>query len=111
MWVQSLGLEDPLEEGIATHSSIPSWRIPWTEEPGEVQFMGSQRVRHDWGDSAHTHLPHALALARDLGRGRAHHVQDAGTTVRRLLALWPQGGAELPLLEAVVGRPHSLLLF
>ena len=47
MWVQSLGLEDPLEEGIATHSSIPSWRIPWTEEPGGLQSTGLQRVGHD----------------------------------------------------------------
>ena len=46
-WVQSLGWEDPLEEGMATHSSILAWRIPWTEEPGRLQSMGSQRVRHD----------------------------------------------------------------
>ena len=42
-WVQSLGQEDPLEEGVATHSSIPTWRIPWTEEPGRLQSMGSQK--------------------------------------------------------------------
>ena len=46
-WVQSLGWEDPLEMEMATHSSILAWRILWTEEPGEVQSMGSQRVRHD----------------------------------------------------------------
>jgi len=46
-WVQSLGWEDPLEEGVATHSSILTWRIPWTEEPGRLQSMGSQRVRHN----------------------------------------------------------------
>ena len=45
--VQSLDREDPLEEGMATHSSILAWRIPWTEEPGGLQSMGSQRVRHD----------------------------------------------------------------
>ena len=45
--VQSLGQEDPLEKGMATHSSIPAWRIPWTEEPGRLQSMGLQRVRHD----------------------------------------------------------------
>ena len=44
--VRSLGQEDPLEEGMATHSSILAWRIPWTEEPGRLQSMGSQRVRH-----------------------------------------------------------------
>ena len=47
MWVRSLGQEDPLEEGMATHSSIPAWRIPWTEEPGRLQSMGLQRVRCD----------------------------------------------------------------
>ena len=45
--VQSLGLEDPLEEGMATHSSILAGKIPWTEEPGGVQTMGLQRVGHD----------------------------------------------------------------
>ena len=43
--VRSLGQEDPLEEGKATHSSILTWRIPWTEEPGGLQFLGSQKVR------------------------------------------------------------------
>ena len=45
--VQFLGQEDPLEKETATHSSILAWRIPWTEEPGELQSMGSQRVGHD----------------------------------------------------------------
>ena len=45
-WVQSLGQEDPLEEGMATHSSILAWRIPWREEPGGLQPMGSQRFGH-----------------------------------------------------------------
>ena len=44
--IQSLGWEDPLEEGMVTHSSILAWRIPWTEEPGGLQSLGSQRVRH-----------------------------------------------------------------
>ena len=46
--VQSLGEEDQLEKGMATHSSILAWRIPWTEEPGGLQSMGSCRIRHDW---------------------------------------------------------------
>ena len=46
-WVQSLGQENPLEEGLATHSGILAWRIPWTEEPGGLQSMGSQRVRNN----------------------------------------------------------------
>ena len=47
MWVQSLGQEDPLEKEMATHSRILAWKIPWTEEPGSLQSMGSQRVGHD----------------------------------------------------------------
>ena len=47
MWVQSMGREDTLEEGMATCSSTLAWRIPRTEEPGGLQAMGSQRVRHD----------------------------------------------------------------
>ena len=46
-WVPSLGQENPLEKGMATHSSILAQRIPWTEEPGRLQSTGSQRVRHD----------------------------------------------------------------
>ena len=47
MWVQSMGQEDPLEEGMATHSSVLAWRIPGTAEPGGLPSMGSHRVRHD----------------------------------------------------------------
>ena len=46
-WVQSLGQEDPLEKEMATHSSTLAWKIPWTEEPGRLQYMGLQRVGHD----------------------------------------------------------------
>jgi len=46
-WVQSLGLEDPLEKEMAIHSSTIAWKIPWREEPGRLQSMGLQRVRHD----------------------------------------------------------------
>ena len=53
--VGSLDREDALEKGMATHSIILAWRIPWTEEPGELQSMGSQRVRHDRVTNTHTH--------------------------------------------------------
>ena len=53
--VQSLGREDLLEKGMATHSSILAWRIPWTGEPGGLQSTGLQRVRHDWATNTHTH--------------------------------------------------------
>ena len=52
----SLGWEDPLEEGMVTHSSILAWEIPWAEEPGGLQSMGSQRVGHDWSNWARMHI-------------------------------------------------------
>ena len=55
--VWSLGWEDPLEKGMATHSRILAWRIPWTEAPGRLQSMGLQRVRHDWRTNACTYFP------------------------------------------------------
>ena len=59
----SLGRETPLEEGMATHSNNLAWRIPWTEDPGGLHSMGSQRVRHDWCDLACTH---ALSLYKEI---------------------------------------------
>ena len=56
MWVRSLGWQDSLEEGMATHSSVLAWRAPWTEEPGGLQSLGSQRVGHAWSDLAHMHI-------------------------------------------------------
>ena len=55
MRVQSLGWEDPLEEGTETHSIILSWSIPWTEESGSLWSIGSQKVGYDWSDLAHMH--------------------------------------------------------
>ena len=55
MRVRSPGREDPLEEGTAIHSSVPAWRIPWTEEPGGLQPIGLQRIRHDRKNLTHTH--------------------------------------------------------
>ena len=54
-WVWSLGQKDPLEKGMATHSSMFVWRIPWAEDPGRLQSMGFQRVRHNWATNTHTH--------------------------------------------------------
>ena len=59
MRAQFLGREDPLEEEMAAQSSILAWRIPWTEGPGGLQSMGSQRVRHDWATNHHR-LPELL---------------------------------------------------
>ena len=55
-WIRSLGQEDPLEKEMAAHSSILAWRIPWTEKPGGLQTMESQRVRHDWTSFTHSLL-------------------------------------------------------
>ena len=63
LWVRSLGQEDPLEEGMTTHSGILAWTVPWTEKPGGLQYTGLQRVRHDW--SYFTHL-HALTWLSSL---------------------------------------------
>ena len=64
-WAKSLGQEDPLERGTATHSKILAWRMSWTEEPGRLQSMGSQRIKHDWAVNthsyAHTHT-HTLVI-------------------------------------------------
>ena len=62
IWVWSLGWEGSLEEGMATHSSILAWRIPWTEQPGGLQSMGSHRIRHNWvikHTHTHTHTQEA----------------------------------------------------
>ena len=56
MWVWSLGWEDPLEEGMATHSSILAWRIPCTEEPGGLWFIISQTVGCDWSNGTHKYI-------------------------------------------------------
>ena len=66
--VQSLGWEDLLEKEMATHSSSPAWKIPWMEELGRLQFMGSQRVRHDWATSlTHSHWSHIHIAVWALG--------------------------------------------
>ena len=64
-WVQSLGQEDLLEEGMATQPSILAWRIPWTEEPGGLQTMGSQSWGQDW--AANTFTPLLCRLASEEG--------------------------------------------
>ena len=60
MQFRSLGWEDPLEGSLAAHSSTLAWRLPWTEEPGGLQFTGSQRIRHDRSNLVHTHARRQL---------------------------------------------------
>ena len=59
-WVRYLGRKDPLEKGMATHSNILAQGIPWTEEPAMLQFMGSQRVRHNWATKQAINRPYPL---------------------------------------------------
>ena len=65
-WTHSLGWEDPLEEEMATHSSILAWRIPWTEEPGGLQSMGWQKVRQD---RARTYVASVSLVSHAVGWG------------------------------------------
>ena len=64
MQVEYLGGEDPLEEGMATHSSVVAWRIPWTEEPGGLWFMELQKVEHNWSNLAQTPTPLFLTVSK-----------------------------------------------
>ena len=61
-WVQSLGWEDPLEKGMATYSSVLAWEIPWIEEPGRLQSMGSQRVRYNLATEQQQILDHQTCI-------------------------------------------------
>ena len=87
--IQSLGQEDPLEEDVATYSSLLAWRIPWTEEPGGLQSIGWQRVRHDWSDWARTHMsPRELLVEVLLTLVRIHKNNRVYFTVIFLKITW-----------------------
>ena len=93
------GWEDPLEEGTATHSNILAWRIPWPEEPGGLQSIGSHRVRQDWSDLAYTLWVKTIQMSPlHLGRSWIHSFTGP---ITRLLAGLPSsgdsGGASLSL--------------
>ena len=76
--VRSLGWEDPLEEEMAMHSSIPAWEIPWTEEPGGLQSVGSPRVGHDW------------ATSRSRSRSCSNICHPSGINLQLQLQIWGQ---------------------
>ena len=80
MWVPSLGWEDPLEKEMATHSSTLAWNSPWTEEPGGLQGMGLQRVRHDL-------VTFILILEIKNGRWRGGIKQEFGIKMYILLCI------------------------
>ena len=83
-WVSSLDWEDPLEEGMATHSSILAWRIPWTEEPGGLQSMGS----HDWGTTHNQHRRYSLLLKAKIARKLNVKVRDRFLPNRKKVKLY-----------------------
>ena len=80
-WVKSLGRKDPLEQEMATYSSILAWEIPWTEETGRLQSTGVQRVRHDWV-TEHTHGPRPRGLWARAWRIGQEHPQKRGGAER-----------------------------
>ena len=90
-WIRSPGREDPLEKGMAIHSTILAWKVPWTEEPGRLQSMGSQRVGHDLATSLSLHLS---KLPRD-GEGQGS-----------LICCSPWGHKELDLTERLNKNTH-----
>ena len=75
IWVPSLGQEDSLEKGMETHSSIVVWRIPWTEEPGGLQSMGSQRVGHKWVTNTLFHFSSIIRSKIPVTRKSTGYVQ------------------------------------
>ena len=90
MQVWSLGQEDSLEKGTATHSSILAWRIPWTEEPGGPQSMGSHRVGHDRSNLASMHtvwlkLPEVSCLDQKIHYGPKKDIYHTKSYMQRLL--------------------------
>ena len=80
--VQSLGQEDPLEEGMATHSSVLAWGIPWTGEPGGLQSTGSQRIEHYWETNTFTFKPpllHEIAIKGKILSGESISLEEENT--------------------------------
>ena len=120
--VWSMGWEDPLEKGMVTHSSILAWRIPWTEEPGRLQSMGSQRVGHNWATSLSFYiyiymfvfkskkwenLPHLFCASVELIGPVLFYAEAKAEQCHNLLV----EGAEMPTGGATLrkGRHHHLI--
>ena len=102
--IQSLGQEDPLEEGMATHSSILVWRIPWAEEPGELLSMGSKRVGHDWSDWAHTQklIEHCKSTLLQENLQKRNEIQVTSEHFFKTLNAEDNGAT-----YRIVAKPHS----
>ena len=99
-WVQSLGREDPLEKGMGAYSNILAWEIPWIEEPGGLQSMGSQRIRHNWATNTHTDLNINFIWKHPTETPRILLEQD-------LSSLWPNEVDSIPGMGRSSGRGHG----
>ena len=113
-WVRSLGWEDSLEEGMATHSNILAWEIPWTEKPGRLQSIRSRRVGHNWTNWARKHSVLRQKWGRGLMGGALRpRVPPPGLTFT-LIALLPHGRPPAPLIvphaTAITRVPASIVL-
>ena len=104
MWetrVWPLGWEDPLEKGMVTHSSTLTWRIPWTEDPGRLQSMGSQRVEHDWPTNTFTFTPCKI-LTGKIQNGFLWYWEDlCYLWILQSQFRWPKRGPKYPWHVAV----------
>ena len=103
--VRSLGLEDPLEKEMATHSSILAWKIPWTEEPGRLQSMGLQRVGHDWATSFSLSASSDIFPGGSDGKESACNAGDLGSIPG--LGRSPGEGNGNPLQYSGLDNPHG----
>ena len=107
-WVQSLGWEDTLEKEIATHTSILAWRIPWIEEPGGLQSMGSQRVRHNWATNTHTHTHTHIITSGELMLTN-HRIQT--THLDGLASWWARNHSWFSLLHQSPSFTYRVPIF
>ena len=87
IWVRSLDWEDPLEREMAIHSSILAWKISWTEEPGGLQSMGSQRIGHDWATNTNTNT-HSLILCKEPCSERPYEAGPSVTHLKPMVETW-----------------------
>ena len=92
-WILSLSWENPLEKGMATHTSILAWRIPWTEEPGGLQSTGLQRVRHSWTTNTFTIPTGPLQGQGTVPRHRGHQDRSLHLLALKPMAHWQAGQA------------------
>ena len=94
-FIQSLGWDDPLEKEVAPYSSILAWRIPWTEEPGRLQSMGSQRVGHGWA-----HITSSVLISEDI----SPHAEDHRQVFTQVLHMHSYYSSQPATCEAVSPR-------